>query len=717
MKKILTLISFLMISFLALDVNAAENNELTFSYLDSNNTTIEETINNVNNLVITTGMIRFQSNSNVVTYQFPDIRNNNPSFKLSYKISNDRVLAINGGLINNSKHNLNAGDIFEIENKEYKINGNVIDSIKSGSYQFNFLTPNQNELFSDTPLTNYFIKHRYSINQSINDYVHGLDLVINKSDLEWVENNVHEIPIPNSYKVHFKNASYEEPNPRMEYLTKDSIKLKAIRTSGGSEVYEITINDIYVGRLVNNYTFSFYSEDLTTVNIYYADSNKWVFRQAFIATENSTFDTVSNFLENYKNVNHELLEHQVFKFLTEPGNITKYFDEDNDIAIIDSDIITSNMKIYQKVGYSENTIININYETNIPDKIIDLVHSYNLKDYLENPTDTYTLNDLGYQFPILEYEGYTFSHWEVYQNSQWKKVTLTTSLKGNIILKAIFVDESKPIEVKIDYGSGIQVFEILPGQSIPYDQLEIPAKVSKRFVGFSFHRSHPNDSEHSHFIDLENEVFVSDKRVYAIYEDVIYYNVTFDVDGGVYIPPMKVRANTNNFAAELPEAVKSKHIFLGWFLDKELIIPAPTTKINKYDPESIKYYDITLYASYHNNGSKVYFHTNTIELEISPIVITKGQSINISTPPKRLGYIFEGWFLDELLTNEYLGEPIEVDEVNLYAKWSIDESNPPEIEEESSDNYNLYIYIIIGVMVVGGYMLFKPKKKYRRRRR
>src|SRR5690625_7167030 len=119
-----------MIRYIELNKNTKKKNKLTYNYLDSNNTTIEETINNVNNLVITTGMIRFQSNSNVVTYQFPDIRNNNPSFKLSYKISNDRVLAINGGLINNSKHNLNAGDIFEIENKEYKINGNVIESIK-----------------------------------------------------------------------------------------------------------------------------------------------------------------------------------------------------------------------------------------------------------------------------------------------------------------------------------------------------------------------------------------------------------------------------------------------------------------------------------------------------------------------------------------------------------------------------------------------------------
>lgn len=69
----------------------------------------------------------------------------------------------------------------------------------------------------------------------------------------------------------------------------------------------------------------------------------------------------------------------------------------------------------------------------------------------------------------------------------------------------------------------------------------------------------------------------------------------------------------------------------------------------------------------------VSFETNS-ELEINPIKVYEGYLVTLPLDPTRLGYIFEGWFVDEELTNEFDPESPITEDMVLYAKWTEDET-------------------------------------------
>lgn len=93
--------------------------------------------------------------------------------------------------------------------------------------------------------------------------------------------------------------------------------------------------------------------------------------------------------------------------------------------------------------------------------------------------------------------------------------------------------------------------------------------------------------------------------------------------------------------------------------------------------------------SYGDKEYKISFHSDGLDAPVSDITYTANNMPNLPTP-ERLGYIFEGWYLDKDYTKPYSSGILYLymRDVTLYAKWSKEEF----VQDGTYDiEYNAYI--------------------------
>ena len=120
--------------------------------------------------------------------------------------------------------------------------------------------------------------------------------------------------------------------------------------------------------------------------------------------------------------------------------------------------------------------------------------------------------------------------------------------------------------------------------------------------------------------------------------------------------------------------------------------------------------------------AKITLVINSDLYKTTSVSVKKGESLKISFPMTKKGYTFEGWYLDEALTQKYEIAPLEsVDDFTLYAKWvdDVKETTPPPKQttgttaepttpppaEPPADNNGAGLVIVIAVVavvVIGG---------------
>ena len=120
--------------------------------------------------------------------------------------------------------------------------------------------------------------------------------------------------------------------------------------------------------------------------------------------------------------------------------------------------------------------------------------------------------------------------------------------------------------------------------------------------------------------------------------------------------------------------------------------------------------------------AKITLIINSDLYKTTNVSVKKGESLKISFPMTKKGYTFEGWYLDEALTQKYEIAPLEsVDDFTLYAKWveDVKETTPPPTQttgttadpttpppaEPPADNNGAGLVIVIAVVavvVIGG---------------
>jgi uncharacterized repeat protein (TIGR02543 family) len=133
--------------------------------------------------------------------------------------------------------------------------------------------------------------------------------------------------------------------------------------------------------------------------------------------------------------------------------------------------------------------------------------------------------------------------------------------------------------------------------------------------------------------------------------------VHFEVNGGQTLEDLVLILPIDPLS--LPTPIKEGHTFLGWYLEETFItLLTIDMKISK---------NMTVYAKWNPNTYTVYF---ILDQEIfDEILVLYGNPIVLPQVPIKIGYIFIGWYLDQLLSMPYVFDTMPSHDVTLYAKF------------------------------------------------
>lgn len=138
------------------------------------------------------------------------------------------------------------------------------------------------------------------------------------------------------------------------------------------------------------------------------------------------------------------------------------------------------------------------------------------------------------------------------------------------------------------------------------------------------------------------------------------YKVSFETNGGSIISDVIIKDGVVFQEPTIP--TKDGYEFDGWYIDEELKV--------EYSFETKLTSDLILYAKWIPLKVKFIIHfVSNGGNYIQPIEVLSGEKIEASYIPKKDGYIFKGWYIDEKLNIKYdFDSKVESDFI-LYAKW------------------------------------------------
>lgn len=133
------------------------------------------------------------------------------------------------------------------------------------------------------------------------------------------------------------------------------------------------------------------------------------------------------------------------------------------------------------------------------------------------------------------------------------------------------------------------------------------------------------------------------------------YTITYDTNGGSFIPPRKVLDGEIIYHPGIP--TKEDYIFLGWYLDdEEYLFNQPISD------------NITLVAKWDVMYYYINFVTNCEQI-IDPIKVYNGSKANKPADPELKNHTFIGWYLND---KEFNFNDNITSNLTLIAKWKID---------------------------------------------
>ncbi|XFA98876.1 InlB B-repeat-containing protein [Candidatus Izemoplasma sp. B36] len=294
-----------------------------------------------------------------------------------------------------------------------------------------------------------------------------------------------------------------------------------------------------------------------------------------------------------------------------------YTDEDLTNRFIGTTMPSSNTTLYAKWLINEYVIDFVDYNGNVLK-----TSTHNLGDDLStvlppnNPTRT----------------GYTFTGWD--------QLLPNNMPDHSIVVLAEYTINTYDIDF-VDYdGTIIQTNSyIYNTDTTGLVNPDNPTRTGYTFTGWD--NSIP-------FVMPANDVTIN-----ANYQANTYYIYFFDYDNSLlYLEEVDYGADlTGIVGPETPERVG--YSFVSW--DTTLPATMPANHISLVATYSVVKYTITFDS---NGGTPV----NDLESQ-------EGMAIFAPTPPTKLGYIFDGWFIDTNLVNEFEFLTTPPRDITLYAKW------------------------------------------------
>jgi len=161
------------------------------------------------------------------------------------------------------------------------------------------------------------------------------------------------------------------------------------------------------------------------------------------------------------------------------------------------------------------------------------------------------------------------------------------------------------------------------------------------------------------------------KKVYAVWNDLTLYKVTFDLntgDSSATLTKMVVEnksITTDGFAeGALPSVYMvgdAKYYFAGWSETNNGPVVADLGVATK---------DITFYAQWSMAPQyKVIFNVQGHGEAPADKLVAEGEHTTAPEEPTANGYVFEGWYTEPACTNKYNFQTLVNSSITLYAKW------------------------------------------------
>ena len=254
-------------------------------------------------------------------------------------------------------------------------------------------------------------------------------------------------------------------------------------------------------------------------------------------------------------------------------------------------------------------------------------------------------------------EGYTFEGWYT-DNTYTVKWDFNKDLvKKNMTLYAKW---SKIPEYKVTFvtNGGSAVDSITVREDGKISAIDDPTKDGYIFKGWY------KDSALTKAWDFSKDTVTADTTIYAKWEQIQYFDVVFDSNGGSKVD--KITVEKGSKLSNVPNPAKDGYTFKGWYKD--------STFKNKWNfNKDTVTSNITLYAKWEKKSTTkeytVTFVTNS-DTQISSIKVASGSKLNAFDDPVKEGYEFGGWYKDEALTEAFdIENDVITSDITLYAKW------------------------------------------------
>jgi uncharacterized repeat protein (TIGR02543 family) len=244
-------------------------------------------------------------------------------------------------------------------------------------------------------------------------------------------------------------------------------------------------------------------------------------------------------------------------------------------------------------------------------------------------------------------EGYTFDGW--YANQELTTAyTFSAMPSQNIILYAKWNVNYYTITFEENGGSEIADITQSFGST-----LVAPADPIKEGHNIGGWYTDPEFTTRFQFSNMPAENIT----LYARW-NINNYTITFEENGGSEIADITQGFGSTVIAPSNP--TRNGYTFEGWYANEDFS--------NLYTFTTMPSQNVTLYAAWAANPYTIDFEENGGN-DITALNLNFGDAITMPEVSERIGYVFEGWYLDIELTQPFNLIHMPSHNIILYAKW------------------------------------------------
>ena len=216
------------------------------------------------------------------------------------------------------------------------------------------------------------------------------------------------------------------------------------------------------------------------------------------------------------------------------------------------------------------------------------------------------------------------------------------------------------------YAKGAKTSKILKFNAVlTDDEISTPTNGNKAFAGWALTSTATKAADNLGCV-------YGPRSVYAVWENVATYTVTFDFNTGDGATQLKKTVgdgeliSTDGISQEsLPSTYKvgkKVYYFAGWSASKTGSVLSDLGVASK---------DVTFYAQWTLAPTfKVSYDMNGHGTPIPEEVVSEGDEATVPDSPSADGYVFGGWFTEADCKNQYNFKTALTENVVLYAKWT-----------------------------------------------